>query len=154
MEPLASTVAVDFFTVPTATFRVLYGFVVLSHDRRRVLHVNVTEYPSARWAAQQMVEAIGLVDGVRRVLRDRDGIYGGEFVLRVVNLGVEHLLSSPRSPWQNSFVERFIGTLRRGRLDHIVVLIERHWLRLLRETSPTTTRTARTGSTAMLPNDG
>jgi transposase InsO family protein len=129
---LPSTVAIDFFTVPTATFRVLYGFVVLAHDRRRVLHVNVTEYPSARWAAQQMVEAIGLVGGVRRVLRDRDGIYGCEFVRRVVNLGVEHLLSSPSSPWQNPFVERFIGTLRRELLDHVVVLNERHLLRLLR----------------------
>ena len=129
---VTSIVSIDFFTVPTATFRVLYGFVVLAHDRRRVLHVNVTANPSAQWAAQQVVEAIGLMDNVRRLLRDRDGTYGEEFVRRVSNLGVEHLLSSPRSPWQNPYVERFIGTIRRELLDHVVVCDEDHLLRMMK----------------------
>src|ERR1017187_7164805 len=91
-------VAIDFFTVPTATFRVLYVFLVLAHDRRKVLHFNIAEAPSAPWTAQQMVEAFPYTISPRYLLRDRDGIYGADFVHRVEGLGLEQKLIAPRSP--------------------------------------------------------
>jgi transposase InsO family protein len=130
---LAGTIAVDFLTVPTATFRTLYVFVVLSLERRLLLHVNVTAHPYAAWAAQQMVEAMGPQVHARRLVRDRDGIYGRIFDDRVGRLGLETVRIAPRSPWQNGSAERFIGTLRRELLDHVIVLGERHLLRMLRE---------------------
>jgi transposase InsO family protein len=130
---LAGTIAIDFLTVPTATFRTLYVFVVLSLERRLLLHVNVTAHPHAAWAAQQIVEALGPEVHVVRVIHDRDGIYGGAFDRRVTRLGLEQLRIAPQSPWQNGYAERFVGTLRRELLDHVVVLGERHLLRLLRE---------------------
>jgi transposase InsO family protein len=131
---LAGTIAIDFLTVPTVTFSVLYVLFVLSLERRRVLHVNVTAHPYAAWAAQQIVEAIG-PDAlpVERLIRDRDGIFGEVFDARVANLGVKQFLIAPRSPWQNGYAERFVGTLRRELLDHVIVLGERHLLRLVRE---------------------
>jgi putative transposase len=131
---LAGTIAIDFLTVPTATFRTLYVFVVLSLERRVLLHLNVTSHPHAAWAAQQIVEALGPeAPVVQRLIRDRDGIYGAEFDARVQNLGIQQLRTSPRSPWQNGYAERFIGTLRRELLDHVVVLGERHLLWLVRQ---------------------
>jgi transposase InsO family protein len=130
---LAGTIAVDFLTVPTATFRTLYVFVVLSLERRLLLHVNVTAHPYAAWAAQQMVEAMGPEVQAVRLIRDRDGIYGRAFDERVGGLGLETLRIMPRSPWQNGYAERFVGTLRRELLDHVIVLGERHLLRLVRE---------------------
>ena len=130
---LAGTIAVDFLTVPTVTFRTLYVFVVLSLERRLLLHVNVTAHPYAAWAAQQMVEAMGPEVQAVRLIRDRDGIYGRSFDDRVGRLGLETVRIAPRSPWQNGFAERFIGTLRRELLDHVIVLGERHLLRLVRE---------------------
>jgi putative transposase len=129
---LAGTIAVDFLTVPTATFRTLYVFVVLSLERRLLLHVNVTAHPYATWAAQQMVEAMGPEVQAVRLIRDRDGIYGRAFDERVGGLGLETLRIMSRSPWQNGYAERFVGTLRRE-LDHVIVLGERHLLRLVRE---------------------
>jgi transposase InsO family protein len=129
---LAGTIAIDFLTVPTVTFDVLYVFFALSLKRRRVLHVNVTAHPYAAWAAQQIVEAIDLNADIVRLIRDRDGIYGAAFDARVDNLGIEQVKTAPRSPWQNGFAERWIGTLRRELLDHLVVLGERHLLRLVR----------------------
>jgi transposase InsO family protein len=126
-------VSVDFFTVPTVTFRVLFVFVVLRHDRRRVVHVNVTESPTARWTAQQIVEAFPWDTAPRYLLRDRDGIYGHEFTSRVDHMGIEEVKSAPRSPWQNPYVERLIGSLRRDCLDHVIVLNENHLRRILRE---------------------
>ncbi len=110
---LAGTIAIDFLTVPTVTFDVLYVFFALSLERRRVLHVNVTAHPYAAWAAQQIVEAIGLNADIVRLIRDRDGIYGAAFDARVDNLGIEQVKTAPRSPWQNGFAERWVGTLRR-----------------------------------------
>ena len=130
---LAGTIAVDFLTVPTATFRTLYVFVVLSLERRLLLHVNVTAHPYAGWAAQQMVEAMGPEVQALRLIRDRDGIYGRAFDERVDGLGLKTLRIAPRSPWQNGYVERFVGTLRRELLDHVIVLGERHLLRPVRE---------------------
>jgi len=129
---LAGTVAIDFLTVPTATFDVLYVFFVLSLERRRVLHVNVTSHPYAAWAAQQIVEAVGLDATIGRLIRDRDGVYGAAFSARVEHMGIRQLLTAPRSPWQNGFAERFVGTLRREMFDHVIVLGERHLLRLVR----------------------
>src|SRR3989441_1507652 len=128
---LADLVSVDFFVVPTATFRVLYVFVVLLHHRRRVVHFNVTETPTAAWTAQQIVEAFPDDSAPRYLLRDRDGIYGGEFRRRVKGMLIAEVLTAPRSPWQNPFVERVIGTIRRELFDHVIVLNEGHLRRRL-----------------------
>lgn len=124
--------SMDFFVVPTVTFRVLYVFVVLAHDRRRILQFNVTEHPTAEWTAQQVVEAFPWDTAPRYVVRDRDGIYGDAFSERVEGLGIEQVLSAPRSPWQNPYAERVIGSIRRELLDHVIVLNERHLLRLMK----------------------
>jgi putative transposase len=129
---LDSLVSVDFFTVPTVFFHVLFVFVVLAHDRRRILSINVTRNPSAAWAANQVVQAFPWDSTPRYLLRDRDGIYGAVFRNRVGDLVVKEVVIAPRSPWQSPFVERVIGTLRRELLDHVVVLNERHLRRLLR----------------------
>jgi transposase InsO family protein len=130
---LPGTIAIDFLTVPTVTFNVLYVFFVLSLDRRRVLHINVTAHPYAEWAAQQVVEAVGFDTSISRLIRDRDGIYGASFDARVDHLGIQQFRISPRAPWQNGCAERWVGTLRREVLDHVIVLGERHLLRLVRE---------------------
>jgi transposase InsO family protein len=130
---LSGMIAIDFLTVPTVTFGTLYVFFVLSLARRRILHVNVTAHPYSAWAAQQIVEAVGPDSGVVRLIRDRDGIYGVAFDARVRNVGIEQLRIAPRSPWQNGYAERFVGTLRRELLDHVIVLGERHLLRLVRD---------------------
>jgi transposase InsO family protein len=119
---LAGTIAIDFLTVPTVTFNILYVSFVLALDRRRLLHVNVTSHPHAAWAAQQIVEAVGCDTGVVRLIRDRDGIYGSVFNARVCHLGIRQLKTAPRSPWQNGYAERFVGTLRREILDHVIVI--------------------------------
>ncbi len=130
---LAGTIAVDFLTVPTVTFGIVYVFFVLSLVRRRLLHVNVTAHPRATWTAQQIVEALDVNAVPARLIRDRDGTYGAEFDARVDHLGIEQLRIAPRSPWQNGFAERWVGTLRRELLDHVIVLGERHLLRLVRQ---------------------
>jgi transposase InsO family protein len=130
---LAGTIAIDVLTVPTVTFNVVYVFFVLSLERRRVLHVNVTAHPHAAWAAQQIVEAIGADFLPAYLIRDRDGIYGAAFDARVDHLGIETVKISPSSPWQNGYAERWVGTLRRELLDHVIVLGERHLLRLVRQ---------------------
>jgi len=126
-------VSVDFFALPTATFRVLFVFLVLRHDRRRIVHVNVTEYPSGEWTAQHIVEAFPWDSAPRYLLRDRDRIYGQSFNRRVMALGIQPVQTAPRSPWQHPFVERLIGSLRRECFDHVIVLDERHLKRILRE---------------------
>jgi putative transposase len=123
-------VSVDFFVVPTATFRVLYVFVILLHHRWQIVHFNVTESPTAAWAAQQIVDAFP--DDTLRLLRDRDGTYGCEFRERVKGMGIAEVLTTPRSPWQNPFAERLIGIIRRELLDHVIVLNEAHLRRRLR----------------------
>src|SRR5258705_394384 len=129
---VADLVSVDFFVVPTATFRILYVFVVLLHHRRRVVHFNVTDSPTAAWTAQQIVEAFPDDSAPRYLLRDRDSIYGGEFRRRVKAIGLAEVLITPRSPWQNPFAERVIGTIRRELLDQVIVLNERHLRHRLR----------------------
>jgi len=126
-------VSIDFFVVPTATWRVLYVFLVLEHERRRIVHFNVTDGPSAQWRGQQLVAAFPDDSAPRCVLRDRDKIYGADFVRRVRAMGIEQVLTTPRSPWQNPYCERVVGTLRRDCLDHVIVLTEQHPRRILRK---------------------
>jgi transposase InsO family protein len=130
---LTGTIAIDFLTVPTVTFGIVCVFFVLSLERRRVLHVNVTRQPHAAWAAQQIVEAIGADLVPARLIRDRDGIFGAVFDTRVDHLGIRQIKIAPRSPWQNGYAERFVGTLRRELLDHLIVVGERHLLRAARD---------------------
>jgi putative transposase len=122
---VAQFASCDFFTVPTATFRVLFVFVVLSHARRRVLHVNVTAHPTAAWTAQQLREAFPWDSTPRFLLRDRDSIYGSAVRRTAQGMGSEEVLTAPHAPWQNPFVERLIGSLRRECLDHVIVWNER-----------------------------
>ncbi len=124
-------VAIDFVTVPTATFRILFCFVVLRHHRRTVVHFNVTANPTAQWTAQQMIEAFPEQTSPRFLIRDRDSIYGEFFRQRIKNMGIEEVVTAYRSPWQSPYVERIIGSIRRECLDHFIVLNERHVLRIL-----------------------
>jgi transposase InsO family protein len=126
-------ISIDFFVVPTATFRVLYVFLVLEHERRRIVHFNVTEAPSAQWTGQQRVHAFPYDSAPKYLVRDRDKVYGSAFVRRVRAIGIEPVLTAPRSPWQNPYCERVIGTLRRDCLDHVIVLGEQHLRRILRK---------------------
>ena len=124
-------VSIDFFTVPTANLRVLFVLVVLAHHRRRVLHFNVTEHPTAEWTAQQIVDTFPDDTAPSYLLRDRDAIYGHSFRHRVKGMQIREVLTAARSPWQNPFVERLIGSVRRECLDHVLVLSERHLRRIL-----------------------
>jgi len=127
--------AIDFFTVPTATFRVLFVFIVVSPARRRVLHFNVTAHPMSEWTGQQIVEAFPEVAeavSARHLLRDRNQIYGGYFRQRVQGMGLEEILAAPASPRQNRYAERLIGTIRRECLDHMIVLGESHLRSILK----------------------
>jgi putative transposase len=123
--------AIDFCVVPTVTFRLLYCFVVLRHDRRRVVHVNVTTHPTAAWVARQVVQAFPFDEAPRYLIRDRDGVYGHELRRTLERLGIEEVVIAPCSPWQNPFVERWIGTLRRECLDHVIVLNEAHLMQIV-----------------------
>jgi putative transposase len=128
---LTALVSLDFFTVSTLTGRVLFVLVLLSHDRRRIVHLRITEHPTAAWTAQQIVEAFPDDSAPRWLLRDRDAIYGEAFRHRVATMGIREVLSAPASPWQNPYVERVIGSIRRECLDHVIVFNERHLRRTL-----------------------
>ena len=110
---LGQLVSIDFFTVPTLQLRVLFVFVILAHERRRVLHFNVTEHPTAEWTAQQIIEALPEDVVPRYLIRDRDGVYGSHFRNRVQGMGIHEVLTAARSPWQNPFAERLVGSIRR-----------------------------------------
>jgi len=129
---IGEIVAVDFFTVPTIRLRVLFVFLVIEHERRRVLHFGVTEHPTAEWTAQQIAEAFSERDAKRYLIRDRDAIYGEVFRRRIESLSMKEVVTAARSPWQNAFAERLIGSIRRECLDHVVVLNRRHLRRLLK----------------------
>ena len=124
-------IALDFFTVPTATFRVLFVVVMLTHRRRRLVHFNVTEHPTAEWTARQLLEACGLEEAPRYLIRDRDKVYGERFSRQAKTLDIREAVIAPRSPWQNAYAERVIGSIRRECLDHVVVMGERHLLGIL-----------------------
>jgi len=110
---LGQIVSVDFFTVPTIRLQVLFVFLVLEHRRREVLHFNVTDHPTSEWVAQQMVEAFADREAPRYLIRDRDGVYGNEVGAILRSLRIEEVLTAPQSPWQNAYVERLIGSVRR-----------------------------------------
>jgi transposase InsO family protein len=124
-------VSVDFFLVPTIRFQILYVFLVLAHDRRRIVHFGVTEHPTAEWTAQQLREAFPWDKAPRYLLRDRDHIFGREFIEQVKAMGVKQVSSAPRSPWQRAYVERLIGSIRRECLDQMIVFGERSLYRTL-----------------------
>jgi transposase InsO family protein len=125
-------VSADFFVVPTATFRLLFVFVILSHDRRRPVHFAVTSHPTAEWTAQQLLQAFPWDTAPRFLVRDRDGNYGKTFRDAAQWLGIAEVLCAPRSPWQNAYAERLIGSIRRECLDHVIVLHESGLRRVLR----------------------
>jgi transposase InsO family protein len=128
-----SVVSVDFFTVPTIRFQVLYVFLVLAHERRRILHFGVTAGPTAEWTAQQLRAAFPWETAPRYLLRDRDRIFGVDFVKQVKAMGIKQVLAAPQSPWQRAYIERVIGTIRRECLDHVIVFSEGGLYRHLRE---------------------
>ena len=129
---LQQLVSIDFFTVPTLRFQVLYVFLVLAHDRRRIVHFNVTSHPTAEWTGQQLREGFPFDQLPRYLLRDRDTIFGDEFRKQVTDMGIHEVLSAPRSPWQRAYVERVIGSIRRECLDHLIVFNEVSLRRTLR----------------------
>ena len=126
MNHLTSLTSVDFLTVSTLTGRVLFVLVLLSHHRRRIVHLRITEHPTAAWTAQQVIEAFPDDTAPPWLLRDRDAIYGDLFRRRLASMGISEVISSPSSPWQNPYVERLIGSIRRECLDHVIVLNQTH----------------------------
>ena len=129
---LYEILAIDFAVVSTATFGILYVFFVLSLERRRVLHFNVTRHPTAECTAQQVVEACPFDLPGRFLIRDNDKIYGAEFRDRVDGLGLEQIRTAFRSPWQNGYAERWIASLRKDCLDHVVATNESQLRRVIR----------------------
>ena len=125
--------AMDFFTVPTITFGVFYCFFVISHDRRRILHVNVTKHPTSGWIIQQLREAFPFGSAPRYLIFDRDAKYGLEVPGTLRSLNISPVRTSFESPWQNGVAERWIESCRQDLLDHIVAVNERHLKRLLSE---------------------
>ncbi len=127
----AGIAAIDLFIVASASFRLLYVMIILSHDRRKMVRFDVTPHPTAGWLSRQVTEAFPWDTAPRYLLRDRDASYGSEFCKRVDAMGITEIVTAPRSPWQNAFVERVIGSIRRECLDHIVIFNERHLHRVL-----------------------
>jgi putative transposase len=125
------TAAVDMFVVVTARFQILYALLVLGHERRKVIHFDVTQNPTQVWLARQITEAFPWDTAPRFLLRDRDASYGQIFRDRVQAMAIEEVVTAPRSPWQNAYVERIIGSIRRECLDHVIVFDERHLRRVL-----------------------
>jgi len=123
--------SIDMFVVPTVSFRLLYGLMILRHSRRKLLWLSVTAHPNAEWIARQLTEACGWNEVPRYLIRDRDGAYGEIFIRRLEAMGIRDRPSSARSPWQNGHAERLIGSIRRDCLDHVVVFGERHLRHLL-----------------------
>jgi putative transposase len=126
----------DFFTVPTATFRVLFVWFAIRHSRREIVHWSVTERPTAPWVVQQLREAFPFDDAggrTRHLVLDRDSTFFAAVVAAIESAGLEPTRTSYQSPWQNGVAERFVGTARRDLLDHAIVLDGEHLRRLLSE---------------------
>jgi len=125
--------AMDFFAAPTITFGVLYGFFVISHDRRRILHFNVTKHPTSSWIVQQLRETFPFESASRFLIFDRDAKYGLEVPVAVLSLKMSPVRTSFECPWQNGVAERWVESCRRDLLDHVIAVNERHLKRLLSE---------------------
>jgi putative transposase len=123
----------DFFVVPTVRFQLLYVWFAIDHGRRRILHFNVTPNPTARWVLQQVREAFPDEPAHRFLIFDNDAIFSADVARSVAGLGVHPMRTALQSPWQNGTAERFVGSVRRELLDHVVALNEDHVRRLLRE---------------------
>ena len=123
--------AIDMFVVASASFRLLYVVIILAHDRRNIVRTAVTEHPTAAWLSRQVTEAFPWDTAPRYLLRDRDASYGSYFCNRIEAMGITEVITAPRSPWQNAYVERVIGSIRRECLDHIVIFNQRHLRRVL-----------------------
>jgi hypothetical protein len=119
---LVSAASMDFFTVPTLTGRLLFVVIVLSHVRRRIVHFNITEHPTAEWTAQQVVDAFPDDTAPKWLHRDRDSVYGDNFRRRLAAMDIAEVISAPASPWQNPYAERVIGSIRRECLDHVIIV--------------------------------
>src|SRR5712692_6365048 len=128
---IGQIVAADFFVVPTATYRLLFVLVLLAHDRRRIRHVAVTAHPTAAWTAQQLREAFPWDEAPRYLIHDRDHAFDS-LQATAKAMGIEEVLTAPRAPWQNSFVERFVGSARRECFDHVIVFNEAGLQRLMK----------------------
>jgi putative transposase len=128
---MTAIAAVDTFVVATPTFKLLYAVIVLNHHRRRVIHFEVSQNPTQLWLARQITEAFPWDTAPRYLLRDRDTSYGVSFQNRVRAMGIEEVLTAPRSPWQNPYAERIIGSIRRECLDHVIIFNEAHLRRVL-----------------------
>jgi transposase InsO family protein len=122
----------DLLVVPTISFRLLYGLLILHHDRRQIPWLGVTAHPTAEWISHQLTEACGWNVAPRYIIRDRDAAYGDVFIRRLRAMGIRDRPTAARSPWQNGYCERVIGSIRRECLDHVVVFGERHLRHLLR----------------------
>jgi transposase InsO family protein len=135
--------AIDLCVVPTVTFECLFAFLIVGHGRRQLLWFAVTRHPTAEWLAQQIVEAFPWDTAPTYLMRDNDRAYGQAFTRRVWAMGIRDHPISPRSPWQNPYVERLIGTLRRDCLDHVLILGEKHlrWVLTVYSTYYNETRT-------------
>ena len=123
--------AIDMFVVASASFRLLYVMIILAHDRRKIVRAAVTAHPTAAWLSRQVTEAFPWDTAPRYLLRDRDASYGSDFCNRLEAMGIKEVITAPRSPWQNAYVERVIGSIRRECLDHIVIFNERHLRRVM-----------------------
>ncbi len=128
-DGIAST---DLFVVPTVSFRLLYGLLILRHGRRQILWLGVTAHPTAEWIARQLTEACGWTAAPQYIVRDRDAVYGDIFLRRLRAMGIRDRPTAPRSPWQNGYAERLVGSIRRDCLDHVAVFSERHLRHLLK----------------------
>ena len=127
----ANIAAADMFIVATVRFQLLYVLVVLGHNRRKIIHLGVTRHPTDDWLTRQIIEAFPWATASRSLLRDRDAGDGQRFRTRLRAMGIEEVVTAPRSPWQNPYVERVIGSIRRECLDHLVIFNERHLRRVL-----------------------
>jgi putative transposase len=130
---LGEIAAIDFLTVPTVTFKTLYVFVVLSLDRRRVVHFHVTTHPTSEWTARQLIQAFPFDSAPKYLIRDRDGIYGFDVQRTIEFLGMKEKVISARSPWQNGYCERVVGTIKRECLNHMIIFNEAHARRVLKK---------------------
>lgn len=123
---LKETVSVDFFDVHTLTYTLLYVFVILSHDRRKIYHFNITKHPTDAWVAQQLIEAFTWKSSPRFLIRDRDSKFGHKFKSRLRHLEIHDIQTAYRSPWQNGYVERLIGSIKCECLNHVIIMNETH----------------------------